>query len=251
MLKLLFAQHTRSSSDSAARYFLDFADEVGADVTAILAGGAPASGPALVNEASWFYNRFLPKVFFRQHIAGQAIASSRIFYYDLVLTNRGRPGNCLGGNPSRYLAQMAWTPVMSIPGEAAFKPIRNILFIDNQDITPQQPILKKLNGFWRQQHFLYPAPGPRSGSYTSRRFDETGYPALPRLDLNHIRAFIRRHDIDLVVASQSGNTADSRILEKLPAPLLAFNSRNLALPAPQSRPSVYGRPAGLLRAGKV
>ncbi len=222
MLKLLLAQTTSPSSGNVAKYFLDFAEEVEADATVLK--------PHPFRENRRIIPALAKGAWPGQGAARKAVESSRLFSCDLILAGQENRRKWIWGKPAFHLASAAWAPVMLIPEKSSFKPFSNILFIDNLEFMCEQPILKKLNGLWRQQHFLYPGNSffCSRGSYYLRRFDETGHPVFPRLDANHLRPYIQRHEIGLVVAGQNYLKDMGRILEKLPVPVLVFNSRNMA-----------------------
>ena len=230
MLKLLLAQNFRSSPGYATKYFLDFADAVNADVTIVnpCSGKDGVAARMLSGAGDWLCERFIPKGCFGRSVAREAVKSSQIFSYDLILAGRERKRGWFGKHPTRHLSKMAWAPVMLIPEKVVFKPFRNILFIDDQELITKQPVLEKLIECWRQKHFLYPVRRRRygRGSYHSRRFDETGFPVYPQFDIGHLWQYIQLHQIGLLVTN--ANRADSHILEKLPVPLLSFNSRSIA-----------------------
>ncbi|MCB9267567.1 MAG: hypothetical protein H6558_21290 [Lewinellaceae bacterium] len=236
MLKVLLTYTSNPASGSVAKYFLDFADEAGADVTVIKPrhNGTRPGKKALPASLTRLSGCFALPGYFGCNGVRQAVESSRLFSYDLLLSGPGAGKKWLGSTPSTLLAQKAWAPVIRIPGKAEFKPINNILFLDNQLFKSKQPIFDKLSMLWRQRRFLYPLKRARSGvgRYHYHRFDETGYPGFPRLNKEFLLQYIQQHRIALVVMNLNKHKDDSNLLEELPVPVLAFNSRNLHISGP-------------------
>lgn len=239
MLKLLLAQTSRPAFGAVVRYFLEFAEEVNADVTVLEknSGKKDACQSAVSGSPwkGWFFGDWLKQVALRRKAIQETVESSRLFSYDLIVTNWENKGKWLRPASCHQLARTAWSPVMLIPEQAAFRPIENILFLEDQYHKSVQPVLRKLSAFWDQQHFLYPRRrGSQIYRYQVCRFDETGYPVMPKLDANCLHEYIQRNNIDLIVAGQPAR-ADSRALEKLTTPVLFFNPRNKVLPQKRNR----------------
>ncbi len=230
MLKLLLAQTTRSASGSAARYFLSLADEIGGDATVFKSTQKENSLPGFL---SAFRFSWMPEVFFFNARYGrnymrETVETSRLFSYDLIIAAQRNERELFWNSPPSYLARSAWAPVMLIPKETSFAPFHNILFTDDQLFYTEQTIIRKLNSLWPHQRFLYPLKRKqhRIGSYHARRFDETGYNAVPELDINRLSQYVKRHRVGLIVTSYRKNRIDNRALSRLPVPTLYFNSRN-------------------------
>ena len=250
MLKLLFANNQHSDSGDAARYFLEFADEINADVTVLSPSGKGRRSPAI------FYpdriSRLTGSFLYSGNFVQEAVVSSRNFSYDLILASQECKKKWFENCPARNIARKAWAPVLLIPKQSLFKPFEKVLFLDDQDYAASQPILRKLSGIWRQQHFLYPAMMRRRGAgYSNRRFDETGYPVVPRPDAGSLHRYIERHGIGLVVANESSSNLSHRVLEELPAPVLVFNSRNTVCSRPEKQPTTLPSVRKLFRVGKI
>lgn len=254
MLKLLLTQTTRSTSGSVYKYFLDLADELEADATVLRhrPGGGGLAPTSSHSAGKWLSGYFTPSRRYIRRSVRQAVESSRLFSYDLILVGRENKRELFWSSPSASLAQTAWAPVMLIPEGASFSPYQNILFIDDQALKNEQPLLIKFRGLWRQKCLLYPFKREKHsiGSYYARRFDETGYPAAPRLDAVHLQQYVERHKVGLVVASEGKNDFGRQALNKLSVPTLIFNFRNTVITHP--RPS--GRrltPQPALRSNKA
>ncbi|MCB0549033.1 MAG: hypothetical protein KDD19_15750 [Phaeodactylibacter sp.] len=233
MLKLLLAQTTPSGSERVAKYFLDFADAVGADVTVQKPDTCKAKPQFLNLTARWPWLQ----CFIGPDAVREVETASRLFPYDLILAGRENKNIRWWKADANALAATAWAPVMLLPMNPIFKPFRNILFIDNHLFRCSQPVLGKLGEQWRQKRYLFPLRHRlfKGGSYLHGRFDESGYPVFPILNGVRLNQFIERHQIGLVVASHHNAKENVRILEKLPVPTLVFNSRNRVDPKSESR----------------
>lgn len=244
MLKLLLAQTSCSASGAASRYFLDFAEEVNADATVLRrnscregeTGQPEKSRPGI---AGWLSGRLVQPKNSGKEVVREAVESSRLFSHDLVIADRQSRGKWTWKRHNRLLVRTSWAPVLLIPEKAVFRPLKNVLLFDNPAIVSGQPILRKFAGFWGQQYFRRPgtAKAGSTSNYYMRRFDETGYSFFPGLEANRLSRYIRENEIGLIATAQASRE-DRSILEHLPVPILAFNSRNMILPQPESRNSV-------------
>lgn len=246
MLKLLLAHTTRSGSGSVARYLLGFADEVGGDVTVLKSTQKGNSLPGLLSafSFSWMPEGFSFDPRYGRRYMREAVETSRLFSYDLIIAAQRNERELFWNSPPSFLARSAWAPVMLIPKETSFAPFHNILFTDDQLFYSEQPILRTLSRLWPQQRFLYPLKRKlhRIGSYHARRFDEIGYNAVPELNINRLRQYVKRHQVGLVVASGEKSKAYNRALAALPVPTLYFNSRNTSVSTHQKHPLAISVP---------
>lgn len=244
MLKLLLAQTSCSASGAMGRYFLDFAEDVNADATVLRKnnrkeGKTGQPGKTRPGIAGWISGRFAQPENSGTDIFREAVESSRLFSYDLVIAGRESKRKWSWKRQNRGLVRKSWAPVLLIPEKAVFRPLKNVLLFNNPAIVSGQPILSKFAGFWGQQYFRRPAIAETgcASNYYMRRFDETGYSFFPGLEANRLSRYIRENEIGLIAVAQA-NREDRSILEHLPVPVLAFNSRNMILPQPKSRNSV-------------